>query len=411
MIDDNPLLQSIRRPDSHFDFEILETKVIGSSRFYDVEFTSQEWKGTIWTHRLAITIPAKSLFPDLAFLMIGADYPFYIDHATLGHIYAEQLGVTCAFLYDVPNQPLFDGLIEDGIIAYTFDQYLDTGDADWILLGPMTKTALRAMDVVQKIHGIRNGSRIERFTVNGASKRGWTTWLAAVADSRVAGIAPQVYDNLNIGAQLPHQKEIFEGYSARISDYTERNLPEKMKTPRGRTLTQMIDPYAYRSRLTLPKLILNAANDPYWATDASQFYADELSGETRFCYAPNCGHGYNDTERLYGALAGFVTSVGSGDPMPGFKEWLHDCQVGNFYFQVTPTVPAIECNIWLASSESRDFRNSQWEIFTQGIESLSEGATIFFEPMNPYCNYAYFAELVFDRKPFPLRITTPISTL
>ena len=47
-------------------------------------------------------------------------------------------------------------------------------------------------------------THIERFVVSGVSKRGWTTWLAAAVDERVVGIAPIVFDVLNMEASIRH---------------------------------------------------------------------------------------------------------------------------------------------------------------------------------------------------------------
>ena len=38
------------------------------------------------------------------------------------------------------------------------------------------------------------------------------------------------------------------------------------------------DPFNYRSRLTMPKFIINAGGDQFFVPDSSQFYFNELSG-------------------------------------------------------------------------------------------------------------------------------------
>jgi putative ABC transport system permease protein len=56
----------------------------------------------------------------------------------------------------------------------------------------MTKAAVRAMDAVQAALAEGGLPHVEKFVVAGGSKRGWTTWLAAAVDPRVAAIAPIV---------------------------------------------------------------------------------------------------------------------------------------------------------------------------------------------------------------------------
>ncbi len=77
------------------------------------------------------------------------------------------------------------GRREDALIAFTFDQFVKSGDETWPLLFPMVKSVVRAMDVVQALARSEFKQAIARFVVVGASKRGWATWLTAAVDPRL----------------------------------------------------------------------------------------------------------------------------------------------------------------------------------------------------------------------------------
>ena len=48
-------------------------------------------------------------------------------------------------------------------------------------------------------------------------------------------------------------------------------------------------PTSHRERLTLPKLLLNAAGDQFFLPDSSRFYFDDLPGEKSLALRPKCG--------------------------------------------------------------------------------------------------------------------------
>ena len=146
----------------------------------------------------------------------------------------------------------------------------------------MTKSAVRAMDTVTAIM-VRPewGERcIERFVVSGISKRGWTSWLAAAVDERAVGIVPIVFDVLNMEASIRHHFAAYGHFSQAVAEFTLHGILPRLGVPKVDELLQLADPYQYRHRVTVPKLILNAAGDEFFLPDSSQFYWDELSART-----------------------------------------------------------------------------------------------------------------------------------
>ncbi|MEZ6081956.1 MAG: PhoPQ-activated protein PqaA family protein [Pirellulaceae bacterium] len=108
-------------------------------------------------------------------------------------------------------------------------------------------------------HGRNDGSRQERwgvslkqFTVTGASKRGWTTWLTGATDQRATAIAPMVIDMLNMSRSDEASGRIFRRLLKQIDDYTDLNLPAALSTPVGQKLQSIVDPFSYREKLTMP---------------------------------------------------------------------------------------------------------------------------------------------------------------
>ena len=363
---DQMLFAYVNAPDPSFKWEKGPVKQDAGYTLSDIVLTSQTWRGITWRHLLRIAKPTEVRYPGWMAIRItgGSGEPTPgkpTGDDTIAVALARAANVPVAILRQVPNQPLFGGMTEDAIISHTFQEYLKDGDPTWPLLFPMVKSAVRAMDAIQQYAKQEWQEDIRNFVVFGGSKRGWTTWLTGAYDGgkRVKAIAPAVIDTLNMRKQLPHQLELWGRYSEQIYDYTSKGLTETFGTPRGQTLWMAVDPYTYRQKLTMPKLILNGANDPYWNTDALNFYWDDLVGPKNVLYVPNVGHSLNDPVRLLNTLGAFIRTTAEGKTMPEMS-WTR--QIDGDRLTITVKAPeAKSARAWVAKADNLDFRPQKWE--------------------------------------------------
>ena len=331
---------------------------------YDLKLVSQEWEKIVWKHQLQVYQP-KDVKPNATMLLYNTGNDANIGTIAFGFDLAAKIQAPVAILYHIPNQPLFDKK-EDALIAETFVRYLDSGDSDWPLLFPMVKGVVKAMDAVQAFAKEEWKAEVKHFVISGASKRGWTTWLTGAVDPRVKAIAPMVIDTLNMLEQLKHQKESFGEYSEMIHDYVERKLAPIPRTEEGRKLWQMVDPYFFRDKLTMPKLLICGNNDRYWTVDALNLYWKDLKGDKYITYVPNAGHdlkegGENGNRtRAVNALAAFVLHESKDNPMPKLS-WKHDDDGDKLRVTVEASPMPKTARVWVATSKTRDFRESKWE--------------------------------------------------
>ena len=304
------LNEYVKKADDTFSWKLKEKADINGNIVYDIELVSQKWHDIVWDHRLNVYLHSDVKPGKTMLLMItGGPKP-------KAHIVGIELSKQChapvAVLYDIPKQPLFDGKTEDVLIAETFVRYLKTKDDTWPLLFPMVKSVVKAMDALQEFSKKEWKAPVKDFIITGGSKRGWTTWLtAATGDPRVKAIAPMVIDTLNMLEQMKHQKESFGGPSEMIRPYVERGLVPLPDTDEARKLWRMIDPYSYRDKLTMPKMLVMGNNDPYWSTDALNLYWDDLKGPKWVVYVPNAGHDLYQNGKRDRARGGWLDSPGT----------------------------------------------------------------------------------------------------
>lgn len=370
----------------------------------NLALTSQTWQGKPWQHTLSVVRPAKPAHPDLAVLLITGG-SFRADDATmvnLGVLLANSIGATFAVLWDIPNQPLW-GMKEDDLIAHTLGKAMETGDFTWPLLFPMTKSAVRAMDALTE-WSQKFETPIKRFVTTGASKRGWTTWFTGVVDPRVVAIMPMVYDNLNLAAQMPHQLELWGHYSPQIDDYTRRGLQAVLETEAGRQLGAQIDPYTYRDKLTMPKLLICGANDAYWTIDALNYYRDDLPGETYQTFVPNAGHGLGDLSRVLSACQGFVRLIAANHPRPSLA-WEYADGDGQVTLKINaPT--ATKASLWSATGTGGMFTESPWIETPMTGGAAGWTATV---PLPAGQDLACFGEVFVEVQGQPMPLSTTIK--
>ncbi len=354
----------VKAPDGCFAFKVEKTlDVPGTGSILTVRLISQKWQGIEWQHWLSIIRPEKLNHPDTALLVVSGgsvkkDPPERLSReAMVLASIAQRTGSVVAVLQQVPNQPLFENLKEDALIAYTFEKFLGSNDETWPCLLPMTKSAVRAMDAVQAVLKEKGPQEVKRFVVTGASKRGWTTWLTAAIDPRVCAIAPMVIDTLNMPEQMPHQILSFGKYSEEIEDYTRLNLPGRLGEPGSQKLVALVDPFSYRRKFTMPKLIVLGTNDRYWPVDAVKLYFGDLPGEKLIHYVPNAGHGLGPG--AVEAISAFYQSVLQGEGRPRFA-WNLEKNGREASLSVQPEEAPLRAELWKASSPTRDFRDAQW---------------------------------------------------
>lgn len=390
-IGDADIFEYVGKEDTSYKWEkVGQEPLPNDATMIELKLTSQTWQGIVWEHRIRIIKPKDVKNPTLVALFITGSGSGR-DELVYGSAVASGTGAPLAILHDIPNQPLFGGLREDDLIAHTFLKTIETGDEDWPLLFPMTKGAVRAMDAIQEFFKEELDTEVNGFVVAGGSKRGWTTWLTAVVDDRPKGILPAVYDNLDLTRQMEHQLEAWGDYSEQIEPYTTRNIPQRLKEESVRGLGTLVDPYTYRDKVTVPKLIVNGTNDRYWPLDALNLYYDDLVGEKYILYVPNKGHDVGDMKRIVGSWIAFFRKVDGEIKFPKLS-WDYQKKQDGVELVVRSDIEPVKVVAWITESPTRDFRDAVW----QELEMAREDSIYRYILKKPEQGYAaIFGEAVY----------------
>jgi PhoPQ-activated pathogenicity-related protein len=411
----------IGKPDASFTWKIVKDETARGMRTVVIDFVSQTWRTAEdvdrpeWRHWLSVAIPVKRK-SDIGLVMIaggsnGGNPPDGPSEITT--MLAQSTGSLAAELKMIPNQAIEfhqDGVPrkEDDLIGYTWDQYLKTGDPTWPARNPMVKSAVRAMDILAELTAKdKDAPAVDKFVIAGASKRGWTTWLTGAMDDRVVAIIPIVIDVLNLQPSIRNHFAAYGFWAPAVGNYVEHRITERMDHPRMHSLCELVDPFCYRHRLTMPKFIVNAAGDQFFPPDSSNLYFDKLQGTKHLRYVPNADHGLDGTDAVE-SLVSYYSMIVTGKKPPEFTWKLSDDGVLHVTSEQKPT----EVLLWQATNPvARDFRlETLGPMYKSQVLKSDDGLTFQASLVAPEKGWtASFAELTFDVGGlFPIKFTTNV---
>ena len=377
-----PLDDYVNKKDDTYEYKILKTiKIDGLTQYY-LNMTSQTWLNprlvsqSVWFHFMVINIPDKLDTEDFASLYIGSGHntdklPDEKDEEVkMSVLLSKSTNLISATLKQIPNQPITFSedpdkkrRTEDAIIAYTWKHFLqNTSQPEYLARLPMTKAVVRALDTITSV-ARKHKLTIKRFGVAGASKRGWTTWTAALVDTRIVAIAPLVLDVINLKPILHHMYRAYGGWTFAFKDYFTANVTVHMDTPEFDQMLAIVDPYSYFDRYNrdnISILLINTCGDEFMMPDDNEYFWNKLPGPKFVKMLPNAEHSMAGHELgTIMDIGSFLVSVINNQTLPKVSwRFENKNKIARVYF--TSNVKPDEVTLWhantLIDNPKRDFR-------------------------------------------------------
>jgi PhoPQ-activated pathogenicity-related protein len=346
---------------------------------YTLNMTSQRWLSdsdfsadsdakSLWWHYLCVVVPDELKFKNNASLWITGGSvtsgpPQLRDEDMLvSAALAVETGTVTGALFQIPNEhvkfasdPIQKSRTEDAIIAFTWAHFLDNPtDPNWLVRFPMVKASVRAMDAMKEFVQQKRPeleTSLDYFTVAGASKRGWTTWLVGAVDpARVQLMVPIVLDAINFVKVMHHQYRSYGGWTFALQDYADMNITSRFDDPNMPIMQQYEDPYFYRNRLTMPKLVINALMDEFQQPDDTHYWWSDMPEPKHFLIAPNAEHSLaTGILEVVPAIAAWALAHLKKDTVPHFT-WTIDKTTGQITATLNEHGVVHEANVWWAYS-------------------------------------------------------------
>ncbi|MCY1408553.1 PhoPQ-activated pathogenicity-related protein [compost metagenome] len=318
------------------EFTRLEQQVGPQLEYRRYRLISQRWNPypvispEHWQHEVEFYLPRQALSGQ-AMVVInngmlyegGTQSPDY-SPAVLKQI-ALKTRTLVAVVSDVPNQALLfsddrQWRAEDVAVAHTWKHFLGSPEQNKVLVlhVPMAGVTGRVMDLVQQQ---LPAYHFQKFILAGASKRGWAAWLAALADARVSALAPAVIEIADGRRMLEQLQRNYGGHwPVALHPYHAAGVLRQLQTPAFTRLMEIMDPLQYRdtalaSRLEIPKYLISASGDDFFAPDHTARYLPALPGLNAIRVAPNSDH-YGIRAFAASSLIPMVNRLQQGRSLP-----------------------------------------------------------------------------------------------
>ncbi|KAJ1405186.1 PhoPQ-activated pathogenicity-related protein-domain-containing protein, partial [Ochromonadaceae sp. CCMP2298] len=155
------------------------------------------------------------------------------------------------------------------------------------------------------------------------------------------------------------------GWTYALKDYTEMNLTVRFDDPNMVLLQEQVDPFFYKERLTMPKMVVNAAMDEFQQPDDTHYWWSSMPGPKHFVIIPNAEHSLaTGIIEAVPAIGAFVQALLHQDVVPTFV-WDISADTGAITATLDEHGIVHEATMWYAVScgmnawdkqNRRDFR-------------------------------------------------------
>jgi PhoPQ-activated pathogenicity-related protein len=386
------------------------------------QLTSQSWpiqslaQPTNWRHDVTLYIP-ENVLPERALLIVNngirhgiADKPSApsSDFTTETLItLARDTRTAIVSISDVPNQYLtftadHKPRREDDLVAHSWTLFLDDPQNHKALPlhVPMAAAASQAMRLAERALADLN---IHRFIISGISKRAWASWLTTIADPRVDAILPFAIDLLDVRQGL---ENIYRSYGKNwpiaFGPYVAEEVDARLDSPEFSAMMQIEDPLQYlstpyKTRMNVPKYIVNASGDDFFVPDNSRLYYDRLPGAKALRMVPNASHA-GIGQAVAQSLTGFVNRIQAGKPLAHVEATLRSEKDTKNVLQVKMSEAPRTLQLWHSTNTvARDFRYACGIRYTPTPIGFSGTDTVEITLEEPPGGWsAYFVEATFE---------------